>query len=337
MKETISRLFRCLQTGISFTLPLLVAGGICRGALPWCEGSIYELLLNLADICTWLAPVIFSVYTSYSIGDRPALIPAFVVGTVSQMLSLGITGALVGALLSGTCVWVLRDIPFPREMRNIKTLLVIPIAATLLPAAVIKAVVEWLLPLNGLIHWFLDRPVPLLACIAGALIAGVISLDMGGEKGNYSSLLVNLCLLDGCIWPTAAKIAGCIVPGMILALYFFVRRRGHGAGRLLLQACCQITEGVLSCSAQRPRGLTKACVWGAGMAGCLVVWGDVQCPVPHGGLFLLPFMSHPANFLLAIVAGCLFGVLLLLYFERHGHTAQEELLPENITIEWENF
>lgn len=178
------------------------------------------------------------------------------------MLSLGITGALVGALLSGTCVWVLRDIPFPREMRNIKTLLVIPIAATLLPAAVIKAVAEWLLPLNGLIHWFLDRPVPLLACIAGALIAGVISLDMGGEKGNYSSLLVNLCLLDGCIWPTAAKIAGCIVPGMILALYFFVRRRGHGAAGCFCRLAVRLQRGSVLFGSETPWVDQSVCMGG---------------------------------------------------------------------------
>lgn len=333
---------RHIQTGISFALPILVVGGVCRGILSWEWVEQCTALFRIAALCEWLAPVVFAAYTGYSTGARPALIPALVAGVYSQTLCLGISGALIGALVSGVCVRALRELPFPREIRNIKTLLLLPVMTSLASVGMLHLLREPLLWLRRGFHMAANRlPLPVM-CIVGAVMAGTISLGMGGEKGNICSLLANLCLMDGCVWPMAAKMAGCIVPGLVIAACRF--GTGGSDGRqglslLVLKSVCQITEGAFPYLKQEPPGAVGACAVGAGLAGSLVVLWGVQCPAPHGGIFLLPFMVRPMRFLLALLLGALAGGALLLAVRRRkrtppcpGSDPQKEL-----PIEWVNF
>jgi len=336
MRWPIERLRRSIQTGISYALPVLVVGGLCSGALPWCGPALEPLLRQIAALCGALAPVIFAAYTAYAAVGRPALIPALAVGALAHSAGLGAPGALAGALLSAVVIAVMRELEFPRDMKNIKTMLLLPCLATLLPAAVL----QYAAPLFARFEQILQQGesglcLPVRALV-GAVLAGLLSLDMGGEKGNFSSLAANLLLLEGWAWPTAAKVAGCIVPGLVLAGYLLCCGQGFQK-RLAVQACCQITEGVLPYLRRGPQGLVPACMAGAGTAGALAVWGGVQCCVPHGGLFLLPFMQYPGRFLLAILAGSLLGIMLLFLFQRLPPGVWTPKKEPEFPVEWINF
>lgn len=338
MRYFLEQLRRKVQTGISYTLPVLIVGGVCGRAALWCEEPLREMLLQAARICEWLVPAIFSAYTAYALAGRPAIAPGILAGWFAQQWGEGVLGALVGALLCAAVVKGLWYLPFPHDTGNIKSLLVLPCVATGGPMLAL-----WILapPVKGFLHavgegW--GNAPQALPIICGSVIAGALSLDMGGDKGNWSSLIANLLLMQGVLWPTAAKIAGSIVPVLILALHQFITKR-PGAFRLLVQGSCQITEGVLPYLHHGPQGLIPACMAGSAVAGALAVGGGVQCAVPHGGLFLLLFMEQPFCFLAALTAGSALGAVLLFAFQKLPllacATTKKE--KEKLPVEWVNF
>lgn len=55
-----------------------------------------------------------------------------------------------------------------------------------------------------------------------------------------------------------------------------------------------------------------ACTAGSVVSGALAVFFGCQMPIPHGGVFAVPFCEKPFMFLLAFVIGCLVTAVILI-------------------------
>nr|WP_177160778.1 fructose-specific PTS transporter subunit EIIC [uncultured Fusobacterium sp.] len=117
--------------------------------------------------------------------------------------------------------------------------------------------------------------------------------------------------------PHAAVMAGGMVPplGIALATTFFkdkFTKDERDAGKTCyIMGLSFITEGAIPFAAADPARVIPASIIGAGIAGGLSMLFGVQLPAPHGGLFVLPVVTNPVMYLLAIAIGSVVTAVIL--------------------------
>lgn len=122
--------------------------------------------------------------------------------------------------------------------------------------------------------------------------------------------------------PHAAVMAGGMVPplGIALATTFFKNKftkDERDAGKTCyIMGLSFITEGAIPFAAADPARVIPASVIGAAIAGGLSMLFKVQLPAPHGGLFVLPVVTHPVMYLIAILIGSVVTALILGYVKK---------------------
>lgn len=133
-------IYKHLLTGVSYMLPMVVAGGLCtalsfafgleasqvKGSLAW------ALKLIGGDTALGLMVPVLSAYIAYSIADRTGLTPGLVGGALAVTLGAGFLGGIVSGFLAGYCAQLLSSkIKLPASMSALKPILIIPLLSTL--------------------------------------------------------------------------------------------------------------------------------------------------------------------------------------------------------------
>jgi PTS system fructose-specific IIC component len=334
-------------------LPMLIIGGVFQGI----AGLISEknsgfglalVILQISNLAFSFAIPIAAAYTAFSVADRPALIPAFVVGYFACHIGTGFLGAIIGALIIGLTIKLIRQIQILKEFKSIKTMLVLPLISTAAASAILYFILR--IPLESLRNILiltLNGLDPILRFLLGAILSGIIAIDMGGKKGNMVAIFANASLAEGVPGPTSAKIIAAMVPPLILVIANLLDPKvkkdqleyKNIRSLLFTGVACQITESVLPYAMQNPRKMITSCIAGSALAGGLVMYWNVLSPAPHGGLFLLPIINYPGYFLLALLVGSCSGALLLLFLrrfikEKQPSDKKQELNDKDI---WMNF
>jgi PTS system fructose-specific IIC component len=90
-----------------------------------------------------------------------------------------------------------------------------------------------------------------------------------------------------------------------------------------------ITEGVIPIAAVDLLRVVASCTFGAAVGGGLSMMWNVGSPVPSGGMFIVPAMTHPLLFTLALFIGStVTGVMLFLWkkepVENQDYSMEEE-------------
>lgn len=161
----------------------------------------------------------------------------------------------------------------------------------------------------------------------GAILAGMMSIDMGGpfNKAAYVTGTGALAtaaaagVASGAIeyQMMAAVMAGGMVPPLAIALCttlfpkkFTSDERRSGAVNYIM-GLCFITEGAIPFAASDPLRVIPSCVAGSALAGALSMWFGCSLMAPHGGIFVLGIMNGKLLYLLALAAGAALAMLLL--------------------------
>ena len=128
-----------LLTGVSYMIPLVVAGGILI-ALSFLVGGYkgFEVAGSPADYLmkigggalSFIVPIL-AAFIAYSIADRAGIAPGLVAGSVAVAVNSGFLGGIVGGLLAGYLVFYLKKIKVPNVLRPLMGILVIPLVSTL--------------------------------------------------------------------------------------------------------------------------------------------------------------------------------------------------------------
>jgi len=119
-----TELKQALLSGISFAVPLIVAGGtVLAVAVLLVQIFGLQHLFDLENSWLWMyrklgggmlgtlmVPVL-AAYTAYSLADKPALGPGFAAGLAANMIGSGFLGGVVGGLIAGYLMrWVKKHI-----------------------------------------------------------------------------------------------------------------------------------------------------------------------------------------------------------------------------------
>ena len=326
------KVYRDLMNGVSHMLPFVIGGGILIAVAfllddyslnPANFGSNLPqaaLFKAIGDAAFGFMLPILAGYIAMGIADRPALAPGFVGGFLAKEGGSGFLGALLAGFAAGYLILLLKKLfdKLPRSLEGIKSILLYPVFGILLMGLLIQLII------NPPVAWLNEALYGLLALLGtgsrvllGVLLGGMMSVDMGGPINKAAYVFGTASLASNEFQIMAAVMAGGMVPPLALALAVFAFRdkfsekeRQSGVANLIMGACF-ITEGAIPFAAADPLRVLPACIIGSAVAGGLSMFFGCGLRAPHGGIFVLPVISHPFGFLAAVILGALVGMLLL--------------------------
>ncbi len=326
------KVYRDLMNGVSHMLPFVIGGGILIAVAfllddyslnPANFGSNLPqaaFFKAIGDAAFGFMLPILAGYIAMGIADRPALAPGFVGGFLAKEGGSGFLGALLAGFAAGYLILLLKKLfdKLPRSLEGIKSILLYPVFGILLMGVLIQLIINppvaWL---NEALYGLLARLGTGSRVLLGVLLGGMMSVDMGGPINKAAYVFGTASLASDEFQIMAAVMAGGMVPPLALALAVFAFRdkfsekeRQSGVANLIMGACF-ITEGAIPFAAADPLRVLPACIIGSAVAGGLSMFFGCGLRAPHGGIFVLPVISHPFGFLAAVILGALVGMLLL--------------------------
>ena len=329
--------YKHLMTGVSYMLPLVVAGGLAialafaiggiqEGAYP--KGTIAAALMQIGGETAFrLFIAVFSGFIAYSIADRPGIAPGMVGGFLAQTLGAGFIGGIFSGFLAGYFTKFLADkIRLPGTLEGLKPVLILPFLSTLgiglLMIYIIAPPVTWL---NNTMNAWLLGMQGANAIVLGIILGAMMGFDMGGPI-NKAAYAFSVGLLASKIYaPMAAVMAAGMTPplGLALACFLFKNKfdleEREAAGPALVLGISFITEGAIPFAAKDPIRVIPSLMAGSAVAGAISMVSGVQLLVPHGGIFaaLIPgAVTNLIAYFIAIVAGTVVTAGALFFLKR---------------------
>lgn len=344
-KQEKSGVYKHLLTGVSFMLPMVVAGGLLI-ALSFVfginafkeEGTLAAALMQIGGEAAFKLMVpLLAGYIAYSIADRPGLAPGMIGGLLASTLGAGFIGGIVAGFLAGySAAAINRYARLPASVEALKPILIIPLFASLFTGLVMIYVVGKPVAgmLEGLTH-FLDSMGTTNALLLGVLLGAMMCVDLGGPINKASYAFSVGLLASQSYAPMATAMAAGMVPpiGMgiatLLARRKFAQSEREAGKAAFVLGLCFISEGAIPFAAKDPLRVIPASVVGGALTGALSMYFGCKLMAPHGGLFVMLIpnaINHALLYLLAIVAGSVVTGVLYAVLKR-PEVAELEVAP----------
>ena len=315
-------LYKHLMTGVSHMLPLVVAGGLLIAISfmfgieafkdETIAGGLPKALMDIGGGAAFhLMIAVFAGYVAFSIADRPGLAVGLIGGMLATTAGAGILGGIVAGFLAGYTVKFLNGaIQLPASLTSLKPILILPLLGSaivgLLMIYVINPPVKALM--DALVEW-LNTMGQTNAIILGIILGAMMCTDMGGPVNKAAYTFGVGLIASQQYMPMAAVMAAGMVPpiGMAIATLiarskFNTNQRDAGKASFVLGSCF-ISEGALPFVAADPVRVIVSSILGGATAGAISMALGITLQAPHGGLFVIPFVSQPLMYLAAIAIG----------------------------------
>ncbi|WP_282946210.1 PTS fructose transporter subunit IIC [Cellulomonas endometrii] len=264
----------------------------------------------------FLVPVL-SGFIAYGIADRPGLVPGFVGGSISVLVGAGFLGGLVTGFVAGfLALWISRW-RVPKGVRGVMPVVVTPLLSSLVTGFLMFVVIGRPIAnlMDGLTSWLNGLSGSNLI-LMGALLGAMMGFDLGGpiNKVAYTFAVTGLATeglaTDAVQYRIMAAVmaAGMVAP-LAMALATFVRKQlfthaeqENGKAAVLL-GLSFISEGAIPFGAADPWRVIVSSLVGSSVTGALTMAVGSGLRAPHGGVWVLPLISNPLGFLLAVAVG----------------------------------
>ena len=327
------QLYKHLMNGVSHMLPFVVGGGILIAiaflvdvydpANPSNFGSntpLAAFFKNVGGVSFGFMLPVLAGFIGMSIADRPGLVAGFVGGAMASTGGSGFLGALIAGFAAGYIIIGLRKALsiLPESLDGIKNILLYPLFGVFLMGVAITFIINP--PVSFINSWLVETLKgmdPSSRILIGAIVGGMMSIDMGGPFNKAAYVTGTALLADGEFGIMAAVMAGGMVPPIAIALCttFFGNRfteaqRKSGITNYVM-GLSFITEGAIPFAAADPARVIPSCVIGSALAGALSMAFECTLRAPHGGIFVVPTIGNPLMYLVAIAIGAIVGMILL--------------------------
>lgn len=314
-----------LMTGVSYMLPLVVAGGLLI-ALAFAiggvnagdrEGTLAWALMRIGGGAAFhLYVPVLAAFIAYSIADRPGLTSGLVGGMLAATIGAGFLGGIAAGFLAGyLTLWLNRSIKLPVNLEGLKPVLILPLLTTLTVGLIMIFVIgpPVTTALNALTAW-LNGMQQSSAVILGILLGVMMAFDMGGPLNKAAYAFAVGLLASNVYGPMAAVMAAGMTPPLGLALaatlfgHRFTQEERDASKAAAVLGISFVTEGAIPFAARDPLRVIPCLVAGSAVAGAISLASNVRLMVPHGGVFvlLIPRAVQPlVPYIVAILAGTL--------------------------------
>ena len=355
--------YKHLMSGVSSMLPFVIGGGIAIAiaflidnamGVPKDQlsnlGSYHELasvFKQLGGAAFGFMLPILAGYIAYSIAEKPGLVAGFVAGAIAsnglafgkvpfasggeKTLALagvpsGFLGALVGGFLAGGVIILLKKVfaNVPRSLNGIISILIYPVFGVLITGFLMLFVNIPMAAINSGLTNFLNSLSGANAILLGALLGGMMAIDMGGPFNKtayvFGTGTLAATVASGGSVVMAAVMAGGMVPPLavfVATLLFknkFTKEEQDSGLTNIVMGLSFITEGAIPFGAADPARAIPSFILGSAVTGGLVGALGIKLMAPHGGIFVIALTSNPVMYLVAVaigavISGVVFGAL----------------------------
>lgn len=334
------KVYKDLMNGVSHMLPFIVGGGIMIAIAFLIDGFCVDMNMlaeserqlfgtitpaaaffkSVGDIAFGFMLPVLSGYIAMSIADRPGLMVGFVGGAIAANGKSGFLGALLIGFVAGYVINGLKKIctKLPDSLEGIKPMLIYPFFGVLITGAIMMFLVEppvgWL---NTQLNLWLESLNGVSGVVLGALLAGMMAIDMGGPFNKAAYVFGTASLAAGNYAVMASVMIGGMVPPIAIALASwlfknkFTEDERKTAPTNVVMGLSFITEGAIPFAASDPLHVLPACAIGSALAGALSELFGCTLMAPHGGIFVVLTIGNPLMYLVALAAGVAAAALIL--------------------------
>ena len=342
-----TELKQALLSGISFAVPLIVAGGTVLAVSVLLaqilglqhlfdqENSWLWMYRKLGGgmLGTLMVPVL-AAYTAYSLADKPALGPGFAAGLAANMIGSGFLGGVVGGLIAGYLMrWVKNHVRLSPNFNGFLTFYLYPVIGTLVAGSlmlfVIGEPVAWLN--NGLTGW-LNSLSGTNALVLGAILGVMCSFDLGGPVNKAAYAFCLGAMANGVFGPYAifgaVKMVSAftVTASTLMAPRLFQQFEIETGKSTWLLGLAGITEGAIPMAIEDPVRVIGSFLVGSMVTGAMVGGMGIGLSTPGAGIFSL-FLLHDnglggvlsaAIWLGTALIGTLISTLVLIFWRRQA-------------------
>ncbi|HIR90345.1 MAG TPA: PTS sugar transporter subunit IIA [Candidatus Limicola stercorigallinarum] len=353
-----SSLYKHLMNGVSHMLPFVVGGGILMavsflvdqagmGTSSYGSSTPLAAFFNLVgnQAFNFMLPILAG-YISMSIADRPGLAPGFVGGWIAkQGFTLGylatamdaeaqgalISGGFIAALFAGFAAGYL-TLGFeklcdrlPDSLEGIKPVLLYPLVSVFGIGLVMLALNPIFAAINTWLTDVLNGMGTGNLVLLGAVVGGMMSVDMGGPFNKAAYVFGTAMLADGStsgqIIMASVMVGGMVPPVAIALSTTFFKNRWTPADRKAgvvnyIMGLSFITEGAIPYAAADPGRVLPSCIVGSAIAGAISAGFGCTSPAPHGGAWVIAVIGNPVMYLVALVVGAVVAALVLSFLKK---------------------
>lgn len=342
-----TELKQALLSGISYAVPLIVAGGTVL-AVAVLLAQIFDLQELYATNGSWLwmyrqlgggmlgtlmVPVL-SAYTAYSLADKPALGPGFAAGIAANMIGSGFLGGVVGGLIAGYVMrWVKNNIRLSPTFNGFLTFYLYPVIGTLVVGSLMLFVVGKPVALlnSGLTNW-LNSLSGTNAILLGAIIGCFVSFDLGGPVNKAAYAFCLGAMANGVFGPYAIFASVKMVSAFTVTASTMVAPRlfkdfeiETGKSTWLL-GLAGITEGAIPMAIEDPIRVIGSFLVGSMVTGAIIGMSAIGLSTPGAGIFSMFLLQDGGlgNFMAAgtwlgaALLGALISTIMLVSWRAHS-------------------
>lgn len=338
-------IYKHLMNGVSHMLPFVVGGGImialafllddysidaANFGMNTPVAAFFKTVGNAAF--GYMLPIL-AAFIAMSIADRPGLAVGFAGGILAMNgtnftgllagettgISGGFLAAMLAGFVAGYIVLGLEKLTekLPAGMDGIRPMLIYPLGGILAIGAVMCVVNPFMGMINTAMSDWLTAMGGTSRILLGIVLAGMMSVDMGGPINKAAYVFGTAALASGNYGAMAAVMVGGMVPPIAIALSttFFPKKwsaedRRNGVVNYIM-GLCFISEGAIPFAAADPLRVLPSCVAGSALAGGLSMLFGCALRAPHGGIFVFPVVDHALLYVVALAAGSVLGAVLL--------------------------
>ncbi|EHN58375.1 PTS fructose transporter subunit IIC [Oenococcus kitaharae] len=353
--DVFQHLRKHLLAGVSYLIPVVVVGGIMTGlGVAFGGPTVYKdlgsfpaFLFTLGKTGLNLMAPVIAAYIGFSIADKAAIAPGFIVGQLAQDSGAGFLGGVFAGLFCGIVIMFLKKIKVPKNFSALVSIIVIPCIAALSGAMIMNfAVTGWVV---AFIHWLttfvsgLGTSNLILIGIAFGII-GSFDLGLFGSKALSAVCLSMLATIDpktGLPIMIAQRlllttVTATVVPPLVCALVTLVRpkiftteEKEVGRAALFLGAF-GITEGSIPLALSDAK-VYAGCIVGATAGAISTILLGAGTMVNWGGIPTFPGTTNVWLYALAVLIGTLVGTLFII-LTKHQRTKLDDTTDQDVKV-----
>lgn len=323
--------YKHLMNGVSKVIPLLMIIGILTYMCSdYDYQSIYirqtgymDIIINIRYISVYLVSLLMGAFIADSISEHLG----FVIAAVSSALFLNIYyDPLVSIILSVIAGYVALGLKkicsyIPEMISSISPNLIIPVVGTLIMVFIGKYI-----PFQNITNFTSGISTlslsPLISGSIGAVLGIMMAIDMGGPVNKTAYLIGILSIIYGRVdIMSAVMIGGMVAPisiglTMLLSKDTFNEEESKGKWKCIIKGLCFVSEEAIPYMKDNKVSVHLPCIIASGIAGCLSMIFGCGLSLPHGGIFVLPFIKEPLLFIIALLSASLIGTALILILKK---------------------
>ena len=345
-KQGIGRnIYRHLMSGVTHMLPFVVGGGILIAISflldnyeinPSGFGSNTPLAAffnTIGNSAFGFMLTILAGYIALSIADRPGLAAGFVGGAIAisgvtiqslqypnvTTVSSGFLGALLAGFIAGYIIILLKKVfeVIPKSLEGIKTILLYPVFGILLTGLAVMLINPFIAMINNGLNNFLNNMGGVNKIILGAILGGMMSVDLGGPVNKAAYTFGTGMLAEAHYDIMAAVMAGGMVAPLVIAILATIfpkkldQKDRSSALLNYVLGLSFISEGAIPFASSDPLRVLPACIIGSAIAGGLSMLFNCTLMAPHGGIFVIGIVGNALMYILSIAIGAIVGAVIL--------------------------